>query len=241
MKKIYVAIPSGTGFPYPDVILNICKQEIPEWWELVFYKENIIANRPIHIARNILVWQFLKSWCDYIWFCDDDNPPSIDVLKYLIEWLEKWEDVVSALVPLRHWGYTLNVTINNEWLKSLEWYDGLFEIENFGTWCVVLSRQIIQDVCDITGWKPYQFIEEAFVFNEITKEKEKYIHQDYIPWWQNTYKKYWFNIAIEYMSISEDLHFWHIAKDLWYRFYAHSYARCRHYKNNNEFISVKNC
>lgn len=238
MKKIFVWIPSASGFPYPDVLINIMNQELPRWYELVFYKDNIVSGRPIHIARNLIVQQFLASKCDYLWFCDDDNPPSIDVLKHL---LSVQEDAVSALVPLRHWGYTLNVTVDGKWLTSIDKYKGKpFEIENFGTGCVLLSRKIIKDVCDVTGNEPYHFYRQIFVFNEKTKEKEEYTHQDLIDWRQHIYKRNYFEIEKQYIDWSEDLYFGKIARELWYKFYAHPKARCRHYKQTREFISVRN-
>lgn len=238
-KKIFVWIPSWTGFPYPDVIMNIMNQELPEWYELYFYKDNIISGRPIHIARNLLVSMFMQSWCDYLWFCDDDNPPSIDTLKYLIECNE---DVATALVPLRHWWYMLNVTVDWDGCTSIEKYwEEKFEVENFWTGCVLLSRKIIQDMCYNTWREPYHFTRLVYVFNEITQEKEEYTHQDiHINWRQNIYKHNAFEIEKQYVDVSEDLYFWMIAKDLWYRFYAHPLARCRHYKQNKEFISVRN-
>jgi hypothetical protein len=53
---------------------------------------------PIHIARNKILEEFIKSSCDYLWFCDDDNPPLLDTLQKL---LESDKDIVSAIVPLR--------------------------------------------------------------------------------------------------------------------------------------------
>lgn len=237
-KRIYVGMPSGTGFPYPDVIINILQQEMPRWYELVFYKDHIINGRPIHIARNLIVSNFIRSDCDYLWFCDDDNPPSIDALKYLISCNE---DVASALVPLRHWGYTLNLTVDGKWLTSIAKYKGKkFEVENFGTGCVLLSRKIIEDVCNATWQWPYHFYRQIMVINNETNEKEEYTHQDLIPWWHNTYEHDNFEIHKEYIDWSEDLHFGKIARELGYKFYAHPRARCRHYLQNRDFIWVKN-
>lgn len=238
-KKIFVGMPSWTWFPYPDVIMNVLRQELPEWYEIYFPKENIISGRPVHIARNLLVSMFVRSDCDYLWFVDDDNPPSIDVLKYLIECNE---DVASALVPLRHGWYTLNLTVNWDWLTSIEKYwEEKFEVENVGTGCVLLTRKIIIDMCYHTWHEPYHFTRKIYVFNEQTKEAEEYTHQDiHIKGWQNIYRKNNFEIEKQYVDVSEDLYFWQIARDLWYKFYAHPLARCRHYKQNREFISVKN-
>jgi len=50
------------------------------------------------LSRNQIVHNFLRSNADYLWFVDDDNPPAVDVLKYL---LEHKVDAISAVVPLR--------------------------------------------------------------------------------------------------------------------------------------------
>ena len=60
---------------------------------------SVVMRKPIHIARNELLIRFLKdTQADYIWFCDDDNPPAIDVLQKLIN---ANKDICSAVVPLR--------------------------------------------------------------------------------------------------------------------------------------------
>jgi hypothetical protein len=67
--------------------------------DLIFDMNSLTIRQPIHIARNELLRRFLDDTkADYIWFCDDDNPPSLDVLGKL---LKANKDIVSAVVPLR--------------------------------------------------------------------------------------------------------------------------------------------
>lgn len=235
-KKIFVGMPSGDWFPYPEVIFQIMQQEMPEGYELVFSMENIVSGSVVHTARNMLVKKFLSTNCDYLWRCDDDNPPSSDVLKYLIA---ADKDVCSALVPIRHWNYMLNIFKDWKNMISVADEEDLFEVDNIWTWCVLLSRQIVKDVFAKTRWRPYQFLVSEFVWNKKKNIKEIYVWQDKEKGWEDTYISINGKISTLPWETWEDLYFWMVAKELWYKFYADKRATCRHYKNKPEFYSVK--
>lgn len=241
MKTIFVWMPSWSWFPYPDVIFNIRDQEMPADCVMRFNMDSLSCWQVVHRARNDIVRRFLELWFDYLWFCDDDNPPSTDVLKYLIE---ADKDAVSALVPLRHWALwwtvNLNLTIDGKSVTSLEWLPDLFEIENFWTGCVLLSRKIVKDVFEYTKWLPYMFWTIDFVFNSKDWIREIYEDQDKHEWWEEKYINVDGKITKISWEVWEDLYFWVVAKKLWYKFYADKRARCIHYRNKPEFISVIN-
>lgn len=242
MKKIFVWMPSGTGFPYPEVLINIFQQIIPEWYELCFGRKHIVDRMPIQLARNELIQMFLYSPqdYDYFWWVDDDNPPSIEVLSYL---LEHDKDVVSALVPLRKGNYRLCVVKDWKPMESIEWLDWpLIEVDNIWTWCVLLKRKVIQDVWELTKWHPYQFRVEDTVWNYRDNHKELYKQQDkLIKDWKDIYmiNNDW-TINIQQRQCWEDLFFWERAKELWYKFYADLRARCYHFTWEQPKRIVKN-
>ena len=232
LPKVYVWIPSWTWFPYPDVLINIYSQTCVKSWEveLYLYNDCIIKRKPIQHARNEIIDNFLKSWCHYLWFVDDDNPPALDVLENLIE---HQKDYVSALVPLRHWNkYLLNVFKDWKHLTSYEWLEWpIIEIDNCWTWCVLLSREIAQTMFDKFKGNSYQFKIEEFVCKH-TEEVEPYTKQDeYIENWRSIYKEQNWEIVIRSESISEDLFFWREAKKLWFKIYADLRSHCYHYKD----------
>ena len=236
-KKIFVGMPSWSWFPYPEVMFQIFQQEMPEWYELVFNMESIISWRVVHTARNDITRRFLLTDCDYLRWCDDDNPPSSDVLKYLIA---ANKDVCSALIPLRHWNYMLNLFKWKKNIVSIADEPNLFEVDNIWTGCVLLSRDIVKAVFEKTRWRPYQFIISEFVWNTKESIKEMYAWQDKIEWRENTYVAVDGKISTLPWEVGEDLYFGMIAKELWYKFYADKRARCTHFKWKPEVLTVRN-
>ena len=95
---VMVAMPSATGFPYPEVLLNIFNQSCINEVELLFSKECIAERMPVQNARNKLTKAFINTKATHLWFVDDDNPPSLDTLANL---LNADKDMVTALIPLR--------------------------------------------------------------------------------------------------------------------------------------------
>lgn len=239
MKKVFVAMPSGSGFPYPECIFNVLRQEVTDV-EIQFDITHILPWQIVHRARNELVRKFLSSDADYLWFVDDDNPPSTDVLQKLID---ADKDIISALVPLRWSGdvASIGVTIKGKALLETELseLDDVFEIENCGTGCVLMKRKVLVDMFKETEWLPYMFSTLDFVWNikkwclEIYDRNKKYDPSKYICDSTDC-------IQIRKGEIGEDLYFGNKARGLWYSMYAHKYARCTHYKRKPDFISIKN-
>ena len=165
MKKIYIGMPSATWFPYPEAIINIYNQILPDDVEIEFERKNIIDRMPVQLARNEIIQQYLyHSDAEYFLFCDDDNPMAHDVISKLIS---HDKDVCSALVPLRKWPYRLCVVKDWKPIESIEWMQWpLIEVDNIGTWCVLMKRQVIQDVWNKNCWHPYQFRVEDTVWNK---------------------------------------------------------------------------
>jgi len=231
MKKIFVWMACWTWFVMPEIMFSLFNQEIPEWYKLVFNESSIISRHIVHRARNELVRRFLDWWYDYLLWCDDDNPPTYDWVKRLIE---SDKDIVSGIVPLRWW-YSYNVTVNWVWLKTLEWLPEVFEIENFWTGFCLIKREVVKKVFEVTWGYPYMFSPWEFVFN-----MDKHCLELYN--WQGNTEKYhtkdW-KISVRKWEIWEDLYFWIKSKELWYKMYANKYAICKHYKWSPDFISVR--
>lgn len=229
MTRIFVWMPSSTGYPHPEVMFNLFHQELPEWYQLIFDVNSIVTWEVVQRARNELVRRFLDGRYDYLLRCDDDNPPSINALKYLIE---ADKDIVSGIVPLRGWT-AYNVTIEWKWLKTLKDVDDLFEIENFWWGFCLLSRKVVKDVFEATHWYPYMFSPWEFVWNNDLSSLELYN-------WQSDINKYASDsngVMIRHWELWEDLFFGIQAKKLWYKAYASKYALCKHLKRNNVFIT----
>lgn len=229
MKKIFVAIPSWTGYPHPEVMFSLRNQELPEWYKLIFNESSIVSRQIVHRARNELVRRFLDWGYDYLLWCDDDNPPTFDWVKRLIE---SDKDIVSGIVPLRLW-HAYNVTIEWKALKSLKWLDDVFEIENFWTGFCLLKRDVVKKVFEATWGYPYMFSPWEFVWNN-----EKWLE---LYNWQSDIEKYHSvngKVSIRQWEIWEDLYFWLKAKELWYKMYANKYAICKHLKWGADFISI---
>lgn len=239
IPKIYVWMPSGSGFPYPDTIIAIYTQDcvLDKSVELYFFNDCIVKRKPVQHARNQILHNFLKSGCHYLWFCDDDNPPAKDVLGNM---LSHQKECVSALVPLRHGEkYLLNVFKDGKHVTSYEGHEWpLMEIDNFWTGCVLMSREMVQKMVDKFKWNPYQFRIEEFVCKK-SWEVEPYACQDLINSdWQSVYVSEDWSIAKRTESISEDLFFGREAKKLGFSFYADLRSHCYHYKDTNK-LTVK--
>lgn len=95
---VMVGMPSATGFPYPEVLLNIFNQSCIDEVDLLFSKDCILERMPVQNARNKIVKNFITTKATHLWFVDDDNPPSLDTLENL---LRADKDIVTALIPLR--------------------------------------------------------------------------------------------------------------------------------------------
>ena len=237
--KVHVVIPCYDGSQYSEVLINIFQQELPENVELEISRQQIIDWLPVQLARNQWLFNFLrKSDADYLRFCDADNPPAIDVLKYM---LEHKVDAISAIVPLRFW--PLRYCVVKDWkpitsFKDLWW--PLIECDNIGTWCCLLSRQLCEDVRKYTEGHPYQFRVSDYVFNTKTGKPEEYEWQDRQKWRRESYQAKWGWIHTVKRMIWEDLRFWEQAVKLWYKFYADIRAHCYHFTGKSEPRKVSN-
>lgn len=109
-------------------------------------------------ARNLLLSEFLKSDCDFLFFLDDDNPPeSVECLDAL---LSVGKPIVSGIVPSRTPDHTgrHKICVFSEEIKPtgeltyLPTYGELarepFRIANCGTGCVIVSREIASKVSE---------------------------------------------------------------------------------------------
>lgn len=230
---VFVAMPSWTGFPYPEVLLNIFNQTCKDDVNLIFSQECIAQRMPIHDARNWLVNIFLtKTKAEYIWFVDDDNPPALDVLENL---LKADKDVCSAIVPLRKIEHT-NIFVGDKHKDVFYKEDGDYqEIDNFGTWCVLMKREFMKHMYKHTNAFPYQFKWEQMVHNIESDKVEPYEFQDkYIKDWKKKYANDGNNIIIKHQYVSEDINFGRVAKQLGYKFWVSIYSTCYHFVGDSE-------
>ncbi len=229
-------MPCWTWYAHPDTIINIFNQNIDrKQYELVFNMTWVPQRVPIHIARNKILAEFMKSGCDYLWFCDDDNPPLLDTLQKL---LDSKKDIVSAIVPLRM--YDKEWQALNIFYKTMNWYnknydhipksdDLTYEISNCWTGCVLIHKRVCFDM-----WKKYKerafwFTTDYLVNNKIIDVVEVYKDQDKQEWRESIYNwnEEW--ISKVPIDVSEDLNFFNRCKDLGYKIYARLDTECYHY------------
>lgn len=232
--EVYVAMPSSWT-PHLETIFNIFHQKLDAWVELLFDMHSIVMRKPIHIARNELLIRFLKdTLADYIWFCDDDNPPATDVLQKLIN---AQKDICSAIVPLRLGdvdGDLLNIfQYDEKWarkhitdLSTIK--EQVIEVANCWTWCVLLSRDFVIDIVHNYKKNMFNFETWDYVMDNDWKV-HKYNNQDQEERWEQKYKVENGKIKIWDVDLSEDVCFFEKAKELWYKIYADVSAECYHF------------
>lgn len=235
MKKIFIAMPCWSWYPHPDAIINIFNQELREWIEIEFTMDSLVVGKPIHIARNELLERFVRSWCDYMLFCDDDNPMEQWVLQKLID---SNVDIVSAIVPLRH--YDSDYQALNIFYNDMNWYiknykkipkktNPLLEIANCWTWCVLLSKRVCFDMYKKYKNRAFRPVTKQLVQNLDTQMVEIYKDQDNVDWWKDIYLNNWTEIQKIDLDISEDLYFFMNTKELGYKIRARLDTECYHY------------
>lgn len=235
MIRVFVWMPSWDWKPYPDAILNVINQKVKDV-DIEFTMDNIPQRTPIHIARNILLERFVNSSCDYLWFCDDDNPPLLDVLQKLID---SKKDIVSAIVPLRM--YDAEWQALNIFYKDMNWWitnynnipkkkDNIIKVANCWTWCVLLSKRVCIDMYKKYQDRAFEFTYKELIYNKNINIVETYDWQDNVEWREDDYvKNELWEIHKVRSSLSEDLTFFNRAKELWYDIYARLDAECYHY------------
>lgn len=234
--KIFVWMPCWTWYPHPDTILNIFNQKLSKEYKIVFNMSWVPQRMPIHIARNKILEEFVRSWCDYLWFVDDDNPPMLDVLQKL---LDSKKDIVSAIVPLRMYDkewQSLNIFYNDHtwYIKNYDRIpkidNPLKEIANCWTWCVLLSKRACFDIYKKYWKRAFWFSTRDVVFNKDMDIVETYVDQDKYDWYDKIYIcNNDMTINKQTVDVSEDINFFDRLKDLWYKIYCRFDAECYHY------------
>lgn len=232
--EVYVAMPSS-WMPHLETVFNIFHQQLDPWVELLFDMHSVVMRKPIHIARNELLIRYLKdTQADYIWFCDDDNPPATDVLQKLIN---AQKDICSAVVPLRLGdadGDLLNIFYYDDHggrkhitdLSAVA--EQVIEVANCGTGCVLLSRDMVIDIVHKHKKNMFNFETWDYVMDK-NNQVHKYKEQDKEEWRQNKYIMDWAEIKKRSVDLSEDVCFFEKAKELWYKLYADVSAECYHF------------
>ena len=115
---------------------------------------DLLGYRPptiVHVARQDLVDQFLKSDCQWLFWVDDDVVPPKDALWQLLAHDEK---VVNGLVPFKEPPYNPNWYLNPIYDYSRDsWtYEGFFnppsdqlvEIHSAGLACSLIHREVLE-------------------------------------------------------------------------------------------------
>ena len=109
----------------------------------------MISEQPVDVARNKCVNAFLHTDCEVLWFLDEDQLPSVDVL----DLLENDFDIIAPLTYI-YQGISL---IPNLWMiekgkRIIKKTDGkqLEQVDACGMGCVFIKRKVLE-----TMNKPY--------------------------------------------------------------------------------------
>jgi hypothetical protein len=226
MKKILLAMPSIEGKIPKETVRALLQLQVPEWYSIDHW---FTARTLIHQARNAYLQLAMDKWYDYIFFLDDDNPCPSDTLYRL---LRHNQDIVTWLVPSRthnkNWTRLLNIfksQIHPHWHIEYLQYEKisrkyeLIEIENCGTGCVLISRNVIEALYNKYHTMPFEF--RTYRYKKPQEEHTEEIKQEQINDLDidiNTYTR----------SISEDLLFFERAKKEWFKIYADCTIKCEH-------------
>ena len=101
--------------------------------------------RPITHNRNKILNVFKESWFDYLLMIDSDIKPPDNI----IEMVNNKVDICSADIHTALWNEIIRL-----WLEKVDWWyktkqvliDWLNEVDATWTWCMLLSKKIIDDV-----------------------------------------------------------------------------------------------
>ena len=141
--------------------------------ETYWHKVKIFLSwgRPITANRNKILKAFNESDFDYLFMIDSDIQPPKDLLKMI----DNNVDICSADIHTNNWTEIIKLALEKVtwWYKTkidlVEWIN---KVDATWTWCLLLSKKIIQDV-----WN-FEWDNEDFNYCERAIEKWYNIYYD---------------------------------------------------------------
>jgi hypothetical protein len=146
--KVFIAIPSGRSAP--DIDMNVSLTDT------MFYlyehgmrpeRRFIHGNCYVHLCRNLLAYQFLKTDCTHLFFWDDDVAAPPNALSRLLAYnrdiivAQYPKKVAPGLPPTKTWPVSLTDGIPDAL--------GLLECDMVATGFLLIKRHVIEKLCEI--------------------------------------------------------------------------------------------
>jgi hypothetical protein len=218
-NKIYIATPMYNGMchgEYAKTLIEINK-ELDD--NNIDHQHNFLYNVSlVHRARNLLVYDFLKSDCSHLLFIDADV---IVNAKDIIKLYKEDKDFIGGCYPKKHidWDKIINAINSGIPKQNLSYYQSdyvfnVFDGEN--PWFINDTTIRVKNVG--TG---YMLLKRE-VFDRLSEYVPSYNHE-------GTRVKQYFNISIDNdIELSEDYHLCKLWIDLGGDIYIAPYAKAKH-------------
>lgn len=177
-KTILIAIPNigtvSTNFMAQMLGLNYGKYIV----NYQFLKSNLL-----YLSRDKLVLSALKNNIDYILFLDTDQKIPNDLVIRMGEYLDKGEDIVTALIFTKEKPYNPcvysdsqvldNGQLNLTYYPMAEIQDKPFYVKNCGSGCVMMKVDIFRKIPQ-PWFHPYIYSGEDVTFFHVATTNYKY-------------------------------------------------------------------
>jgi hypothetical protein len=143
-ERVFIATPSGTGKPDIDFVasLNSTVLDLQESGKERPDVRFIHGNCYVHLCRNLLTHEFMKSDCSHLFFWDDDVAAPKGALRRLLAYDRDImvapypKKVAPGLPPTKTWPYSLADGVPDAL--------GLLECDMVATGFLLIKRKVIE-------------------------------------------------------------------------------------------------
>lgn len=148
-ERVFIAMPSGTGKPDIDCVasLNSTVLDLQENGKERPDVRFIHGNCYVHLCRNLLTHDFMKSECSHLFFWDDDVAAPPGALRRLLSYdrditVAPYPKKVSpGLPPSKTWPYSLTDGVPDSF--------GLLECDMVATGFLLIKRCVIEKLYEM--------------------------------------------------------------------------------------------
>ncbi len=141
--RVFIAIPSGAGKPDVDHTVSLTDTLFNLYEAGMRPERRIIhGNCYVHLCRNLLTHQFMKSGCSHLFFWDDDVAAPPSALGRLLAYDRDIivapypKKVAPGLSPTKTWPYSLTDGVPDGF--------GLLECDMVATGFLLIKRKVIE-------------------------------------------------------------------------------------------------
>lgn len=141
-SKVFIAVPAGDAYLHARLVTNL----LPQIKDNTFIIMSGVS--PLAHARNLIVEEFLKSDCQYLWQIDADTIPPKDALEKMFA-VNK--DIVTGVTPIiRRNSRTSNIYLDlsgnplSMEAVAAKVKQGPFRIQGVGGACILVKRHVFE-------------------------------------------------------------------------------------------------